>query len=534
MAIERVDNWELEISTLDLVDNKMTIEDSHIRAALIREIGTDQADPMVSIGIRDRPYMSIDSYIAPYYKSSNNLNVMRLSGKKGLKWAFTGFELPLPVDTELEITGLEAGKRVYLRGSLYKRVLSMDDPINKYLLARSIEHSYKQLRPLYFKDITIPVGLSGGKEYVLDTQATPNALVEWKPADPHYTMVPTANIYYVIRNTIQVLWNEPDPLPRDIEFRMKHDAVDVGVMPRLDHMFMPPADGITRLMSEILSGGKISDCELIWTQAPTHVTTSADGTDFEEGTHSAKMEIADAFGTGIVAHRTITELDLSGYKQIGFWIKESAGKAAGVFQLKLCSDTDGETGIVDTIDVPLVASGTWTYVVADLHDPHLLESVKSVALHAASDPAAVDVWLDDIRGLPLKVSSNPVQEFTNITCKDVAGDELTCALDVVNYANGEFTITYDEVPVTVKVDYYAMRMGGGRDIFSLREIDSVYHTVKYPHRQSYVFVNKWAAAHAPTGDYTMSLYTLAEYHQTVPEGQAIPASVIASARELLV
>jgi len=83
------------------------------------------------------------------------------------------------------------------------------------------------------------------------------------------------------------------------------------------------------------------------------------------------------------------------------------------------------------------------------------------------------------------------------------------------------------------VGYYAFREGGGRDIFSLRAIDTRYHKVVYPHKQSYTFTNKTVAT-TPSGDYTMDLYTLAQYHQSIPGGQEISPSVLAAARALLV
>jgi len=91
MAIERIDNWELVLHGSDLdANNRYKIEDSHIRCALIREIGTDSST-LVDFGLRDHPFMDIDTFIAPYYKSSNNLNLMKISGKKGLNWKFTDF-----------------------------------------------------------------------------------------------------------------------------------------------------------------------------------------------------------------------------------------------------------------------------------------------------------------------------------------------------------------------------------------------------------------------------------------------------------
>jgi len=89
------------------------------------------------------------------------------------------------------------------------------------------------------------------------------------------------------------------------------------------------------------------------------------------------------------------------------------------------------------------------------------------------------------------------------------------------------------VPESLTVGYYAFREGGGRDVFTLREIDPRYHRITYPHKLSYTFTNKTSAV-TPSGEYTMNLYTLAEFYQMIPPGQGISPAVLAAARPLLV
>jgi hypothetical protein len=497
MGIERVDNWELVINGSDLTPTgpatgRIKIEDSHIRAALIREIGTDSPPTKpVSFGIRDKPYVTIDEYIAPFYKASNNLNVMRASTRDRLKWGFTGFEWALPVDSEIEITGLDSDRRIYLRGSLYKGVLSTDDPINRYLLSRSVEHAYKQLRPLYWKDAAIPAGFAPGKQYVLDTSGALPALVEWNPQDPRYTIAPSANIYYNIKNTIQVMWPDELVLPKDVEFRIKHDRIDVGAQPRLDHMFLPPADGITRIVEETLYFKSISDCEAMWDDSIGHVTTDQESGAglVKEGTYSAKLLIATDFGTGLVAFEELTPVvDISAFTMVGFWIRASTLQEEGVFSLYLCETANG-TLPVETITIPKLVAGEWTYVVGYLRRANVDNAIASVALYANGDPGVVDVYIDDIRPLPNKLTQNPMAS-TEVLGEPEGGAGL--AIGSINYATGEVLFTYTSIPTYVLMTYYALRSGGGRDVFSLREINAAYHTARYPHKQSYVFLNKGA------------------------------------------
>jgi hypothetical protein len=539
MAIERVDNWELVLYGSDLdANNRYKIEDSHIRCALMREIGTDSAT-MVDFGVRDHPYMDIDTFIAPYYKSSNNLNVMRLSAKRGLAWEFTGFELPLPLGMELEINGLDSDKRVYIKGTLYKNVLSEEEAINQYLMARMIEHSYKQLRPLYWRDVIIPAGLAAGKEYVLDDET--DTLVEWKPQDPKYTIAPAPNITYVIKNTIQVFWGEELLLPRDVEFRLKHNRIDVGVMPRLDHMFLPPADGITRYVEETLLMKKISDCETVWTGSePTHVTISLETTIKKEGTNSVKAVAKTApnvWANGEFIYKDLaTPIDISGFKYIGMWVGAvGTALAAGAISL-LLDNTAACASPVEKIALPPIpiatSPATMTYVIVPLTSAAQLTALASVGLMNTSGGDITEgngVYVDDIRPLPIKVSHNPMEALI----KSIFTGGTNPTVSSVNYANGEIAIAYDAIPTSLLAGYYAFREGGGRDIFSLREIEALYHTVTYPHKQSYTFTNKTAAV-TPSGTATMDLYTLAQYFQTIPAGQQISPAVFNAAKGLLV
>lgn len=531
MSIERIDNWELVLQDSDLnANNRYTIEDSHIRCALIREIGTDSAS-MVDFGLRDHPFIDIDTFIAPYYKSSNNLNLMKLSGKKGLNWSFTGFELPLPLDAELEINGLTGDDRVYMKGSLYKGVLSTDAAINQYLMARLIEHSYKQLRPLYWRDVTVPVGLAAGKEYVLNGDA--GTLVEWKPQDPRYTMAPAQNLTYVINNTIQVLWTDEDLLPKDVEFRMKHDRIDVGAMPRLDHMFLPPADGITRYVEETLAIGCLTDCDSVWAADGGSSAAGLEPTIKKEGDYSAKITWNDDFETGLVAHEELAApINISAYSMVGFWIRSDKLTAPGDISILLCSDAAGAVPL-EEFKLPGLAANVWTYIVGMLKRPEQDTAIASVSLYGTVDVPAgagdVVIYLDDFRGLPLKVSHNPMESFVKETFTGGSAAEVSS----VNYANGEISITYGTVPTSLLAGYYALREGGGRDIFSLRAIEQKYHRVVYPHKQSYTFTNKTVAT-TPSGTYTMDLYTLAQYFQEIPSGQGISPAVLAAARGLLV
>lgn len=538
VTIERVDNWELVIEGSDLDANgRIEIEDSQINCALIREIGTDQATDVV-FGVRDSPFMTIDSFIAPYHRASNNLNLMRLSTKRGTRWGFTGFEMPLALDKELQITGLDNDKRVYIKGSLFRNVLTTDSPINQYLMSRLVEYPYRQLRPIYFKGVTVPAGLTAEKEYVLDLDSQ-SALVAWDPSNPKYTLSPPKNIHYVMRNTIQVLWNDVNVPPREVEFRIKHNNVDVKVQPRLDHMFFPPGDGMSQYKEETLGSGKVDPCEVVWTAGVgANTAVSLEPTIKKEGTYSVKavtkagQNIAD---NEIIAYDALDPaVDLSSFQYIGFWIGAVGAALADGGLTLLLDDTAACASPIEEIPLPYVpiaaAPGDLVYMLVKPKSMDSLSALASVGLRNTTGGNITEnngVIIDDVRALPMKLSHTPMEPLVKAEFTGGAGASVSS----VNFANGEVAIAYASIPTSLLVGYYAFMSGGGRDIFTLRDIDSQYHTLRYPNKQSYVFKNKGTGT--PDATKTMSLYSLAEYYQEIPFQQRIPQNVLNAAWGLL-
>lgn len=140
----------------------------------------------------------------------------------------------------------------------------------------------------------------------------------------------------------------------------------------------------------------ISDCETAWT-ASANVTATATTGSYKEGTKSANIDIAGGFTTGLVAYFATGALNLSGYKQVSFWIKANAAVAASTLSLRLCSDAAGVT-TVNTVAIPALPNTFtiyWVNVTVDLAAA-LGSSINSVALYADLDPGAVTINLDNI------------------------------------------------------------------------------------------------------------------------------------------
>ena len=249
MAIERLDNWELVIKGSDLEDGKYRLEDWQKSCALVREIGTDSPTTVV-FGVKDQEYIRIDNLIAPYYHTEYNRNRMRFSLVENGRWINTGFELPIPLQTYLEIRGLDSDKRIYLKGTLYRNILEGSHPINLYLIALKTKLSYERVVPIYYKNVEVSE-FKPNINYVLRTEDVVSPkFEEWNVNDPKATVVPTTETTYILNEPIQVLWNHPEISEKDVEFRVFWDQTDLKVMPRLDHMILPPSDGRTKYTEE--------------------------------------------------------------------------------------------------------------------------------------------------------------------------------------------------------------------------------------------------------------------------------------------
>ncbi len=121
--------------------------------------------------------------------------------------------------------------------------------------------------------------------------------------------------------------------------------------------------------------------------ASTNVTTSLTTSTFKEHSNADTITIATAFTTGKAAYYTLpATLDLSGYQQVSFWINVGLALTANQFELRLCSDTTGDT-VVNTISIPAVpANNRWQVVTVDT-GAALGSSIASLSLFINTDPS---------------------------------------------------------------------------------------------------------------------------------------------------
>lgn len=161
-----------------------------------------------------------------------------------------------------------------------------------------------------------------------------------------------------------------------------------------------------------------------WTAAAGgNVTTAFDTSNFKEHNQADSIAIAAGFTTGLAAYWPLPSiLDLSGYQQVSFWIRQTAGTvgAAGAIDIRLCSDTAGATA-VNTISVPnLAATGRWMPVTVDL-GASLGSSIRSIALYVNTDNAAQTFLLSNIIACKASSAADSLT-LTSLIGKNTSGE----------------------------------------------------------------------------------------------------------------
>lgn len=131
-----------------------------------------------------------------------------------------------------------------------------------------------------------------------------------------------------------------------------------------------------------------------WT-ASANVTCTVLTTDFKEGADCQQIVPAAAFTTGLAAFWATGTLDLSPYKQVSFWVKQTSGTIAiaGDSSLRLCTDTVGATP-VHTVPIPaLAALNVWFRVTWD-NAAALNAAIASIAFYVDTDRGAQTFLID--------------------------------------------------------------------------------------------------------------------------------------------
>lgn len=158
-----------------------------------------------------------------------------------------------------------------------------------------------------------------------------------------------------------------------------------------------------------------------WT-ASANVTTALDTATFKEHNQADSIAIGAGFGTGLAAYRPTGTLDLSGYQQVSFWIRQVSGTigAAGAIDLRLCSDNAGVTA-VNTISIPnLATTGRWMPVTVDL-GTNLGSSIQSIALYVNTNNGAQSFLFNNIIACKASSAADSLT-LTSLIGKNTTGE----------------------------------------------------------------------------------------------------------------
>ena len=143
------------------------------------------------------------------------------------------------------------------------------------------------------------------------------------------------------------------------------------------------------LTKSVVDGGET------WTPS-ANVTAGVSG-NRKIGALATYISIADAFTTGKAVYYALgSSQDFSGYEQISFQIKISTVTIiADVVQIKLCSDTTGDTA-VNTIDIPALAKSGRYYTITINTSAALGSAIQSVAIYTSSDVGIIYLEIGQI------------------------------------------------------------------------------------------------------------------------------------------
>jgi hypothetical protein len=149
---------------------------------------------------------------------------------------------------------------------------------------------------------------------------------------------------------------------------------------------------------------QIDACDAItgWTDASGgDVAISLDNSDYQEGTGSVLLTIADGAGVENLVTKTITSVSMAATSSIHLWVKSSVNTDAGDFQF-LLDDTAACASPVKTLDFPALTANTWTRCVLFFDTTYHISgttgmtAIISMGIKQAVDKGACTLRIDDI------------------------------------------------------------------------------------------------------------------------------------------
>lgn len=145
-----------------------------------------------------------------------------------------------------------------------------------------------------------------------------------------------------------------------------------------------------------VSSTVIHRCDSLFDEATdSDFTQALDTQNRKQGTSSLKLTIAVGASAGDLVSDSITSKDLSKYDTVEMWVKSTVDTSLGNLKL-LLDDSASCASPVETLEIPALTAGTWTFVRMSLATPHLDTAIISVGLEYDADLDACVVNIDDI------------------------------------------------------------------------------------------------------------------------------------------
>ena len=167
---------------------------------------------------------------------------------------------------------------------------------------------------------------------------------------------------------------------------------------------------------------------------------SVDSKDKKQGSGALKMDISVNASAGDFVTDSITSTDLSKYDTIEMWVKSSVATSSGNLKL-LLGDTASCASLVETLSVPELTAGTWTFVRMSLANPRLDTAIISIGLEYDADLGACTIWLDDIVAV-----ENDTAEWSTLDRRNWKIDKAS--RDLVLTRDGHDAIGYALIKIT--------------------------------------------------------------------------------------
>lgn len=169
-------------------------------------------------------------------------------------------------------------------------------------------------------------------------------------------------------------------------------------------------------------------CNTAWTGDTS--TTCIASTTRKEGTNSASMQVTVSQSSGtLLAHHTISSIDLSGYQQISFWIRANAAVSANLFKIRLSTATNGTSATHEFIIDRALNANQWTCLTYD-NGSNMNSAIQAVALVANGTTGTPTLLLDNILACKDHTSSDSLT-LQSLVGKNT-GNETWWALKSIN------------------------------------------------------------------------------------------------------